>query len=130
MRSLKLLTATAAVAAVAVPAAVAPSAGASTTAGASASAAQSVTREVEGTVLSVSRKGGWFRLRDSERGTFRIYVTRRTRFERLRGLSSLRRGMRDIEADIRRRNGRWVATEVERSGGGGRHGDDDDRDDD
>ena len=48
-------------------------------------------REFEGTVVSVNRDARRFRLRDSERGTVRIKVTDRTRFERLAGLSSLQR---------------------------------------
>jgi hypothetical protein len=91
-----------------------------------APASQAATREYEGTVVSVDRSSRTFRLHDSERGTIRIKVTSRTRFERLSGFSALRRGMRRIEADVRRSNGRWVAVEVERSGGGGRHGGDDD----
>jgi hypothetical protein len=84
-------------------------------------------REFEGTVVSVNRDARRFRLRDSERGTVRIKVTDRTRFERLSGLSSLQAGQSGIEAKVRRSNGRWVAVEVERSGGGGDHGGDDDR---
>jgi len=75
--------------------------------------------------VSVNRDNRTFRLHDSERGTIRIKVTSRTRFERIAGFSSLRKGMSAIEATVRRSNGRWVALEVERSGGGGRHGDDD-----
>ena len=90
-------------------------------------AAAAAPREVEGTVVSVNRDARTFRLRDDESGTYRIRVTRRTRYERLAGFSSLRRGMRNVEATIRRSNGRWVALEVERSGGGGEHGGDDDR---
>ena len=81
--------------------------------------------EFEGTVVSVNRDQKTFRLHDSERGTVRIKVTRTTRFERIAGFGSLRKGMTAIEATARRSNGRWVASEVERSGGGGRHGDDD-----
>ena len=81
--------------------------------------------EYEGTVVSVNRDNRTFRLHDSERGTIRIKVTSRTRFERIAGFSGLRKGMTRIEATVRRSNGRWVALEVERSGGGGRHGDDD-----
>ncbi len=80
------------------------------------------TREYEGTVVSVNRKARTFRLRDSERGTVRIRVTSRTRYERVSGLSGLRAGMTNIEATVRRSGGRWVALEVERSGGGGEHG--------
>jgi len=88
-------------------------------------AASAATREYEGTVVSVNRDNRTFRLRDSERGTVTIRVTRNTRFERVT-FSSLRSGQSNIEATVRRSNGRWVALEVERSGGGGDHGSDDD----
>jgi hypothetical protein len=91
-----------------------------------APAAASAATEYEGTVVSVNRDNRTFRLHDSERGTVRIKVTSRTRFERIAGFSGLRKGMTRIEATVRRSNGRWVALEVERSGGGGRHGGDDD----
>ena len=81
--------------------------------------------QYEGTVVSVNRDNRTFRLHDSERGTIRIKVTSRTRFERIAGFSGLRKGMTRIEATVRRADGRWVALQVERSGGGGRHGDDD-----
>jgi hypothetical protein len=84
--------------------------------------AQTTLRQFEGTVVSVNRDARSFRLRDSQRGTITIRVTRRTRFERIAGMSGLRAGMRNIESTVRRSNGRWVATEVERSGGGGDHG--------
>jgi hypothetical protein len=87
---------------------------------------QTATRQFEGTVVSVNRSARTFRLRDSERGTVTIRVTRRTRFERVSGFSGLRRGQTRIEANVRRSNGAWVATAVERSGGGGRHGGEDD----
>jgi hypothetical protein len=90
------------------------------------------TREFEGTVVSVNRDARRFRLRDTERGTVRIKVTRNTRFERINGLAGLKVGMRNVESVVRRSDGRWIALEVERSGGGGEHGgrdDDDDRDD-
>ena len=82
--------------------------------------------EFEGTVLSVNREKRTFRLDDSERGIKRIKVTRNTRFERIDGFRGLRAGMTNIESVVKRRNGRWVAIEVERSGGGGEHGGDDD----
>ena len=91
-----------------------------------APAAASAATQYEGTVVSVNRDNRTFRLHDSERGTIRIKVTSRTRFERVAGFSGLRKGMTRIEATVRRSNGRWVALEVERSGGGGRHGGDDD----
>ena len=95
---------------------------------AAAAPSSSALREYEGTVVSVNRDTRSFRLRDSERGTVRIRVNRSTRFERIDGLSGLRAGMTNIEAVVKRSNGRWVALEVERSGGGGDHGGDDDDD--
>ena len=84
--------------------------------------------EYEGTVVSVDRDARTFRLRDSERGTIRIKVNRRTRYERVAGFRGLQAGMTNIEATVvRRSGGRWVAREVERSGGGGEHGGDDHR---
>jgi hypothetical protein len=91
-----------------------------------APATRAATREFEGTIVSVNRSARTFRLRDSERGTATIRVTSRTRFERISGFSGLRAGMTRIEATVRRSNGAWVASEVERSGGGGQHGGDDD----
>jgi hypothetical protein len=100
----------------------------------SAPTASAQTREYEGTVVSVNRSERTFRIHDSERGTIRVRVTSRTRFERIDGFAGLRAGATNIETVVRRSNGRWVALEVERSGGGGSHGgdrsddDDDDRD--
>jgi hypothetical protein len=92
-----------------------------------APAGSAALREFEGTVVSVNRDARTFRLRD----TVRIRVTRNTRFERIAGLGGLEPGMRNIEAVVKRSDGRWVAREVERSGGGGEHGGrDDDSDDD
>ena len=88
-------------------------------------ATQAATRQFEGTIVSVNRSARTFRLRDSERGTVTIKVTSRTRFERISGFSGLRTGQTRIEATVRRSNGAWVASEVERSGGGGQHGGDD-----
>jgi hypothetical protein len=72
--------------------------------------------------VRVDRANDRFRINDHESGSHRVYVTSRTRYERVDGLRGLRRGMR-IEVDIRRKNGRWIATEVERD----RPGDDDRR---
>jgi Domain of unknown function (DUF5666) len=93
---------------------------------AAAAPAAAAAAEFEGTVVSVNREKRTFRLHDSERGTKRIKVTRNTRFERIDGFSALRAGMRNVEVIATRRNGRWIATEVERSGGGGEHGGGDD----
>jgi hypothetical protein len=89
-------------------------------------ATQAATRQFEGTIVSVNRNARTFRLRDTERGTVTIRVTSRTRFERISGFSGLRAGLTRIESTVRRSNGAWVASEVERSGGGGRHGGSDD----
>jgi hypothetical protein len=91
-----------------------------------APATQAATRQFEGTIVSVNRDARTFRLRDTQRGTVTIRVTSRTRFERISGFSGLRAGQSRIEATVRRSNGAWVASEVERSGGGGRHGGSDD----
>ena len=71
-----------------------------------APAASAQTREYEGTVVSVDRDSRTFRLRDSERGTVRVRVTSRTRFERINGFSGLRAGQTNIETIVRRSNGR------------------------
>jgi hypothetical protein len=89
-----------------------------------AAPASAAPTEYEGTVTAINRDARSFRLRDTERGTIRVRVNRATRWERIAGLSGLRVGMRRVEATVTRRNGRWVALEVERSGGGGRHGGD------
>ena len=70
----------------------------------------------DGTVVSKNTNNRSFRLRDAERGTVRIYVTRNTRFERVNGFAGLKVGARNIESVVRKRNGRWIALEVERSG--------------
>jgi lipopolysaccharide export LptBFGC system permease protein LptF len=100
----------------AVVAATAATAGAATTA--------QTLREFEGTVVSKNREARSFRLRDEGR-TVRIFVTRNTRYERLSGFGAIKVGARNIESTVHRRNGRWIAREVERSGrddrrGGGR----------
>ena len=64
--------------------AAAPAAAAASPAAAQAGAL----REYEGTVVSVDRDARTFRLRDTERGTVRIKVTRTTRFERIDGLAA------------------------------------------
>ena len=96
-------------------------------AGAAAPAGATALREFEGTVVSKKRSTRSFRLRDEGR-TVRIHVNRNTRYERVDGFAGIQVGARNIEATARRRDGRWIAVEVERSGrdddnGGG--GDDD-----
>ena len=92
------------------------------TAAAGVAPAAASAAEFEGRIVSVNREAKTFRIHDSERGTKRIKVNRNTRFERIAGFSALEPGMRRIEVTAKRKNGRWVASEVERSGGGGEHG--------
>ena len=87
--------------------------------------ASAATRQYEGKVVSVNRDNRTFRLHDAERGTIRIKVRRSTTFQRINGFAGLRKGMRRVEATVKRSGGRWVALSVERSGGGGGHGADD-----
>jgi hypothetical protein len=86
----------------------------------------SASRQFEGKVVSVNRDAKTFRLHDSERGTKLIKVTGNTRFERIAGFAGLKKGQRGVEATVKRKNGRWIAIEVEKSGGGGEHGGNDD----
>ena len=86
---------------------------------AAVTASAATIRHVEGRVGAVDRDARSLTVRDSERGTFRVFVTSSTRFERT-SFARLRAGSR-IEATIRRTDGRWVASHVETSGGGGRH---------
>jgi hypothetical protein len=88
-------------------------------------ATASAATRYEGTVVGLSKEKKTFRLKDAERGTIRIKVTRNTTFQRIAGFGALKVGMNRVEATVKRSNGRWVALHVERSGGGGRHGGDD-----
>ena len=110
--------------AVTAAAALAVAAGGSSAAAAPA-AGSAALRHYEGTVVSKDAGARTFRLRDSERGTVRIRVTANTRFERINGFAGLKVGAKNIESTVRRRDGRWIAVDVERSGGGGQHGGDD-----
>ena len=87
-----------------------------------AAPASAAAAQFEGRIVSVNRDAKTFRIHDSERGTKRIKVTRSTTFERVNGFAGLHKGMRRIEVTAKRKNGRWVASHVERSGGGGHHG--------
>jgi hypothetical protein len=100
-------------------------AAASVPAGAAPAAGSAALREFEGKVVSKNSAKRTFRLRDTERGTVRIRVKPSTRFERIDGFAGLKVGATNIESTVRRRDGRWIAVEVERSGGGGEHGGDD-----
>ena len=88
-------------------------------------ATASAATQYEGTVVGINKDRKTFRLRDAQRGTIRIKVTRDTSFQRIAGFGALRVGMHRVEATVKRSDGRWVALHVERSGGGGGHDADD-----
>src|SRR3954468_3055669 len=101
-------------------------AGAATQAATTAPATQAATRQFEGTIVSVNRSARTFGLPHAQRGAVTVKAPSRTRFQRLGGFAGLRAGLKRVEANVRRSNGAWVATFVERSGGGGRHSGSDD----
>src|SRR4051794_24914333 len=68
----------------------------------------------EGRVLSVDSAARTFRLRDRERGTVTIKVTRTTRFEDFSGFSAALRPGRRLDVKAHRVNGQLVATKIER----------------
>src|SRR5262249_6095725 len=68
----------------------------------------------EGRVLSVDRTARTFRLRDQERGTVTIKVTRTTKFEDFSGFTAALRPGRKLEVKAHRVNGSLVATKIER----------------
>jgi hypothetical protein len=87
-----------------------------------AAPASALAAQFEGRIVSVNRAAKTFRIHDAERGTKRVKVNRNTRYERVAGFAGLHAGQRRIEVTAHRKNGRWVASLVERSGGGGHHG--------
>jgi cold shock CspA family protein len=94
-------------------------------------ASAATVRHLEGRVVSVDRDALSFRLRDSKRGTFTVFVVSSTRFQRV-SFSALRAGKR-VETTVRRANGRWQAARIEAAGArqaepgddNGGHGNDD-----
>ena len=91
--------------------------------GAGAAVAQAA--KFEGTVIAKNKNARTFTLKQDEGGgTFKIKVNRATRFERLSGFGAIKVGAKNIEATARKSNGRWIASEVERSGKFGGGGDD------
>ena len=77
-------------------------------------ASAATVRHLEGRVVSVDRDARSFRLRDSERGTFTVFVVRSTRFHGV-SFSALRSG-KHVEATVRRVSGRWQASRIEAAG--------------
>jgi hypothetical protein len=70
------------------------------------------TRHVEGRVTAIDRSARTFTVRDTQRGTLRVKVTSRTKFERVT-FSSLRTGTR-VDVRAARVGSAWNATKVER----------------
>jgi hypothetical protein len=89
-----------------------------------AAPATALAARFQGTVTAKNRDARTFTLRQDEGGgTFKIKVTKRTKFERIAGFGAIKVGDRNIEAvAFKNANGRWIARKVERSGqsGGGR----------
>ena len=89
--------------------------------------------QYEGEVVSKNADKRTFTLRQDEGGgTFIFKVTSSTKFQRIAGFSAITVGATGIEVNAVKRNGRLIATQVERSGkfGGGGGGDDGPNDDD
>jgi hypothetical protein len=87
-------------------------AGAGATAPVHAPAKAAALRHVEGRVTAVNRSARTFTVRDAERGTLRVKVTRTTKFERIT-FASLRTGQ-IVDVRAKRVAGAWNATKVER----------------
>ena len=89
-------------------------------------AASALGRSFEGKVVAKDGEARTFKLRQDEGGgTFKFKVTANTTFQDLAGFGALHVGQNRIEVVASRKNGRWVASHVERSGGGGGGGADD-----
>ncbi len=83
-------------------------------------AAPAAARNFEGTVVAKNRDARTFKLKQDEGGgTFRIKVNASTTYDRLSGFGAIRVGGRNIDVVAHKRNGRWIASHVERSGKGG-----------
>ena len=71
------------------------------------------THDFDGRVGAINRSARTFQLTRRGRSTVRIRVVSSTRYEHLRGFSSLRRGMR-VDVDARHSSKGWTATKIER----------------
>jgi hypothetical protein len=80
---------------------------------AQAQPATAAARHFDGTVTAVARTTKTFKMRTENGRRIRLVVKRSTRFERIAGFAGLAKGQ-DIEVSAARRDGRWVALEVER----------------
>ena len=83
-----------------------------------AGAATANARGFEGTVVAKNGQARTFSIKQDEGGgTFKIKANGATKYQRLSGFGAIEVGARNIEATARKSNGRWVASQVERSGG-------------
>jgi uncharacterized membrane protein YgcG len=90
-------------------------------------AASALARSFEGKVVAKNGDARTFKLRQDEGGgTFKFKVTANTTFDDLAGFGAIKVGQKRIEVVASHKNGRWVASHVERSGGGGGNGGGDD----
>jgi hypothetical protein len=90
-------------------------------------AASALARSFEGKVVAKNGDARTFKLRQDEGGgTFKFKVTANTTFDDLAGFGAIKVGQKRIEVVASHKNGRWVASHVERSGGGGGSGGGDD----
>jgi hypothetical protein len=88
--------------------------------GASAGPSAAHAAQCEGTVTAKDKQARTFTLRQDEAGgTFKIKVTKATRYERLSGFADIVLGAKNIDVTARKAKGRWVAIEVARSGKAG-----------
>jgi hypothetical protein len=86
-------------------------------------AASAAARQFEGTVVAKNPDARTFKLKQDEGGgTFRFKVTSATTFQDLSGFGAIQVGQKRIEVVASRKNDRWVASHIERSGGGGNGG--------
>jgi hypothetical protein len=94
------------------------------TSGAAASTSASTpavnARHAEGRIIAVNRPAHTFTVRDAQRGTLKVTVTSRTKFDRIAGFSALRTSER-VDVRATRSNGAWNATKVEPAGAAGQH---------
>jgi uncharacterized membrane protein YgcG len=86
-------------------------------------AASALARSFEGKVVAKNSDARTFKLRQDEGGgTFKFKVTANTTFQDLAGFGAIKVGQKRIEVVASHKNGRWIASHVERSGGGGGNG--------
>jgi hypothetical protein len=71
--------------------------------------------DFRGKVVSTHVHPRTVNVHNRSRGTVRFRVTKRTRYEHIKGFSALKRGL-GVEVHAKHRNGGWVATKIDRRG--------------